>query len=271
MRFETASVDGRAVQYLQSGRADAARALVMVHGFALGAKMWEPQIKAFERAMPDASWRLIAPALPGHDGSERVPEPSIESYARQMLELLDHLGLNRPVLGGLSMGGYVAFGMLRRAPQRFDALILADTRSTADNEETRAMRLKTMDVARREGPGAVADDQLPRLLGATTRSRRPDIVAGVRRLIEAQPPEGIADAAQAMMTRSDSGPLLPTIRVPTLVVVGAEDLITPPSAAEAMRAVIPNASLVTIPDAGHLANLENPEAFNDALFAFLRS
>jgi pimeloyl-ACP methyl ester carboxylesterase len=184
--------------------------------------------------------------LPGHDDAGRVAEPTIDAYARQVFGVLDHAGVARAVVAGVSMGGYIAFAMLRQAPGRFAGLVLADTRSTADNDEGRALRRRT-----------------------TTRARRPDVVATVRRLIEAQPAEGVADAARAMMTRPDSTPLLPTIDVPTLIIVGEEDVITPPEDAERMHAAIPGASVVRIPEAGHLSNLEDPARFDEALIRFM--
>lgn len=260
----TVRVEGRSVQYLSSG--EGRRTLVFLHAFPMGAQMWTPQLGGFD------GWRVIVPALPGFDGSDRWPDPSVETYARQVIGLLDALGVERPVVGGLSMGGYVTFAWLRQAPGRAAAIILADTRATADAPEARPSRERMIELAMSGGPSAVADDFLPKLFGPTTLGHRPTVVAAVRRMIEAQRAEVIADAVGVLMTRPDSRPQLATTGLPTLVVVGEEDSLTPPADAEAMHAALGDRStLVRIPRAGHMANLEDPEAFNAAVERFLHA
>jgi 3-oxoadipate enol-lactonase len=175
------------------------------------------------------------------------------------------------VFGGLSMGGYVIFGVLRQAPERVSGLILADTRTSTDNPERRAARERSIAKARREGARAIADEMLPGILGPTTHAERPDVVARTRALIEAQPPETIAAALEAMMTRPDSADVLDRVRVPALMIAGEEDTVTPPSDAEFMRQRLRGSRLATIPRAGHMANLEAPDAFNAAMAEFLAS
>jgi pimeloyl-ACP methyl ester carboxylesterase len=226
--------------------------------------MWTPQLGAFD------GWRVIAPAFPGFDGSDAWPDPSVETYARQAIGLLDALGVDRPVVCGLSMGGYVTFALLRQAPGRPAGVMLADTRATADAPEARPSRERMIQLAMNDGPPAVAADFLPKLFGPTTLGQRPAVVADVRRMIESQRAEVIADAVRVLMTRPDSRAQLPALRVPTLVVVGEEDSLTPPADAEAMHAAMGERStLVRIPGVGHMSNVEDPKAFNGAVSRFL--
>jgi pimeloyl-ACP methyl ester carboxylesterase len=238
-------------------------ALVLVHAFPMGTAMWQPQMEAA------AGWRTIALPLPGFDGHPLAAERTVDAYARDLLETLDGMGVRRAVFGGLSMGGYVIFGILRQAPERVAGLILADTRTSTDSPERRAARQRSIELARREGPTAIADEMLPGLLGPTTQAHRPEVARRVRALIEAQPAETIAAALEAMMNRPDSTAAVAQVRVPTTIIVGAEDILTPPSDAEHLHRTIPGSTLVTIPGAGHMSNLEAPAAFNDALLTFL--
>jgi pimeloyl-ACP methyl ester carboxylesterase len=240
--------------------------VVLVHGFPLGFHLWDKQV------LPD-SWFALAPALPGFDGTPDPPADStrIDDYARSVLELLDALHVKSFVVGGVSMGGYVTFAIWKLAAARCRGLILADTRAGADTEQGRAAREKMLDLVRREGPAAVANDMMPKLLGSTTRTRRPEVVQETMRMVESQTADGIAAAIVRIRDRPDSTELLPSIGVPCLIIVGEEDELTPPPESEKMAAAIPNARLEWIGDAGHLANLETPNPFNLALRTFLSS
>ena len=260
----TAAAAGVDVHYREIGPPDAPQTVVLIHGFPLGAGMWEPQ-----RVPP--GWRAIAPALPGFDGAP-LPDPgstAMDDYARPVLALLDELGVRSAVIGGVSMGGYVVFALWRLAASRCRALILADTRASADPAAGRAGRDRMIDLVRREGPSAVGEEMLPKLLGAGTHAERPEVVAAVRRLIAAQSSDGIAAALVRLRDRPDATALLPAIDAPALVIVGEEDTLTPPGDSEQLCAALPHASLVRIPGAGHLSNLEDPDAFNAALARFL--
>jgi len=281
-------IGGRLVRYMDIGDSSAERVLVLIHAFPMGTAMWAPQLEAFP------GWRVIAPALPGFDGSDWAVMPgplrpstegrgassdvdgrgtkpayAIDAYADHVVAILDDLGIERPVIGGLSMGGYVIFGLLRRAPDRASALILADTRPSADSGDRLAARRRTLDIVATAGARGVADDMVPKLLSPRTHAGQPAVVAEVRRLIESQPAATIAEATRAMMTRPESTALLVSVRVPTLIIVGAEDVITTPADAEGMRQAIPASQVVVIPGAGHMSNLEAPAAFNAAVRAFL--
>jgi 3-oxoadipate enol-lactonase len=253
------------LEFLPSPTARARGALVLLHAFPLNARMWEPQ-----RVLAEQGWRVIVPQFRGMDGGERVqPVTSMDDFAGDVIDLADALHLQDAVFCGLSMGGYVALAIFRHAPRYLRALVLADTRAGADTPEGVEGRKKMIALVREKGPAAVADQMLPKLLGATTLRERPEIAQRVRELIMSNSAEAIVGAVTAMMTREDSTPLLATIHCPTLVVAGAEDALIAPGASEDMQREIPGSSLVVLPSAGHLSNLEQPDAFNAAVGRFL--
>ena len=266
-RMQTSSiiVGGQTVRYLAGGAADSPRVLVLLHPFPVGTVTWQPQVDAF----PD--WRVLVPSLPGFDGSDLHGESTVDAFAAHVEAFLTTLGIARAVFGGLSMGGYVLLALWRRQRSLIEGMLLADTRGGADSADVRGARQTMLDTLAAHGPGVIAEDVIPKLLGETTRRERPDIAALCRQRIESQPADAIASAIRAMMTRPDARPSLSSIDVPTLVLVGEEDLLTPPSEAEQLQRGIPGAALVRIPAAGHLSSLENPKVFNEATGGFLRS
>ena len=230
--------------------------------------MWRPQI---ERA-PEG-WQFIAPDLRGF-GSRRTSvdvTPSMDAFASDLAAFLDALEIDRAVVGGLSMGGYITFALLRKSPERLSAVLLSNTRAGADTAEGVEGRKRMSELVRANGPGAVADEMLPKLLGATSARERPRLAAGVRAMIEGNSAEGIDAAVHAMMRRPDSTPMLGAITIPALVIAAEEDVLIPPSDAEALNRAIPRSRLVVLPGAGHLPNLEVPEQFSLALADFLAS
>ena len=227
--------------------------------------MWERQL-----ALADDGWRVLAPQFRGFDGGTGdPPATSVDDYAGDVIDLLDALHIEQAVVGGLSMGGYVTFAVLRHAARYVQGLVLADTKSQADTPEGVEGRKRMLQLVQEKGPAAIADEMIPKLLGDTTRRARPDVVERVRTLVLSSSTDAIAGGVRALMTRPDSTPLLHTIHVPTLILVGAEDSVTPPSAAHDMHRAITGSELVEIPDAGHLSNLEQPERFHTALARFL--
>lgn len=238
--------------------------VVLLHGFPHNRSLWAPQTSALIE-----HGRCIAPDLRGFGESGREGPYSMDQYALDVAELLEKLGVEKAVVGGLSMGGYVAFALWRLRPDLVRALVLADTRPGADSPETRRKRLETMALARERGAGAVANAQITGMVGATTRAQNPALVDGLHQMLASAPVEGIIGALQAMMDRPDSTDLLPTIDVPTLIVVGEEDALTPVKESRAMHAAIPGSRLEVIPGAGHCSNLEKPAAFNHVLGEFL--
>jgi 3-oxoadipate enol-lactonase len=233
-------------------------AVVLLHAFPLSPDMWEPQRHVLESRF------TLCPAFPGFGGA--VPgEPSLDGFARFVLGDMDAAGVDRAVVVGLSMGGYVAFRLLAVAPERVAGLVLADTRAGADDEAGRARRTEQATRVRDEGVSWLGDALVPALLGETTRRERPAVEAHVRAMIGAAAPEGVARALEAMRDRPDSTGLLPGIGVPTVVVVGEEDTLTPPSEAQAIANAVPGARLVVLAGAGHLSSMEAPDTFNRVL------
>lgn len=240
--------------------------IVLLHAFPLNARMWAPQLAALP-----VGWRAVAPDFRGFGRSPRGNPPArhVRDHAVDVLGLIDTLGLGQVVIAGVSMGGYVAFECWRQRPEVVRGLVLADTRAEADSEEARARRTVMQATAARDGVEAVIDAMLPGLLGASTRTDDPHLAVEVRRWALESAPDGIVDALEALRTRPDSRPDLPSMRCPTLVVVGSEDTLTPPAVAHVLADGIAGATYVEIPRAGHLANVEQPEAFNGALTGFL--
>ena len=246
-------------RYLEAGEG---WPVVLLHAFPLTADMWRPQLDA----VPDG-WRFIAPDLRGFGPSQSNPAQTMEDLAGGVGELLDALRIESASIGGLSMGGYVMFELLRQDRNRFPRLVLADTRATADTDEGKAGRDKMIDSAHRSGADAVVDEMLPKLVA--NRSRRPELEAEIRALARCNSPAALAGALGAMRDRPDSTVLLETIAVPTLIVCGEEDVLTPPTEARSMQSRIRRSNLVILPGAGHLSNMEVPEEFSTALADFL--
>jgi pimeloyl-ACP methyl ester carboxylesterase len=239
---------------------------VLLHAFPLSSAMWLPQREGLA-----GRFRVITPDLRGFGGSLLgKDEPSIDAMADDVDRLLQSKGLARAVIGGLSMGGYVAMALCRRHPERVQGLVLADTKATADPEPARENRLRI--AARLEMDGSTAvlvEEVLPHLVGPTTIRQRAMIYGRVRGLVQATPPQAAAWAQRAMAGRPDSFGTLRETRAPALVVVGSEDTLATEADARAMAEALPNAELLVIPRAGHLSAIEQPELFNQAVAEFL--
>ncbi|HXK09152.1 MAG TPA: alpha/beta fold hydrolase [Vicinamibacteria bacterium] len=257
-----ATIDGAPIEYEVSGKGPA---VLLLHAFPLGLFMWDAQAEALA-----PTHRVIRFDARGFGGSPVGTGPlTMERIADDGAALLDHLGIERAVVGGCSMGGYAAFAFVRRHPQRLAGLVLQDTRAGADTAEAKANRAALAEKVLADSPKAAVDAFLPKLVGETTHRERPALVAHLEERILGTSPPGIANALRGLAARADSRETLPTISVPTLVLVGAEDALTPPSEGALLAAAIRGARLDVIPRAGHLANLENPGALNEALVAFL--
>jgi pimeloyl-ACP methyl ester carboxylesterase len=238
-------------------RAMADLPLVLLHAFPLDARMWNPV-----RGPLSSRVRLITPDQRGL-GRTGLPEtdrePSLEDAALDVLAMLDKLELDRVVLGGCSMGGYLSMAVLRKAPDRIGGLVLIDTKASADAPAAAANRRAVAERAEAQGvSGWLATSMLGNLLSVGTIYKRPDIAATVRDIVDSQPPSGVAWAQRAMAGRPDSLDLLRETEVPALVVVGAEDRLTTPDAAKEMADALPDSRLVVLPGAGHLSPLEKP-------------
>ena len=250
------------------GYDDAGRGLpvVFLHGFPHDRTLWSHQRVALSSRI-----RCIVPDLRGFGESTGTAQ-DIDTYADDTVRLLDHLEIDDAVVCGLSMGGYVAMALWRRHPSRVRGMVLCDTRAGADSAQQRAARDDLIAKARAEGAAAVADLQLAKMVGPDTHAGRPDVVDTMRAMMARQSVPAITGALQALRDRPDSRETIGSITVPTLVIVGEDDALTPPSEAEAMMALLPAAAgarLETIEGAGHVSCIERPAAVTHALADFL--
>jgi pimeloyl-ACP methyl ester carboxylesterase len=240
--------------------------LVLLHGFPLSSQMWTP-IRA---ALGEAS-RAITPDLRGFGDSDK-PETGyeMETLASDVLALADRLGLDRFVLGGHSMGGYVAFRVLAAAAGRVAGLVLVDTRAEADDDQGRARRQDSIAAIGRGEVGAFLDGFVGRLVGPSAKTRAPRLLDELRAVAGAASPHALAGCLAGMAGRPDSHELLQRFKGPALVIVGQEDELTPPTAAHAMAADLADAELVVIARSGHTPSVERPIPVAEAMLAFLR-
>lgn len=241
--------------------------IVFLHGFPHDRTLWAAQRVALA---PQA--RCIVPDLRGFGHSSTHGPHSVEQYADDVAALLDHLGVARAVVCGLSMGGYVAMALWRRHPDRVTALVFCDTRAGADTDEGKARRDELAAMVKQGGTRVIADAQLTGMVGATTRERRPEVVAALRAMMGRQSAAGVIGALQALRDRPDARETLRTVSVPSLVLVGEEDVLTPIKEARAIAEALPSAARVRleiIAGAGHVPCLERPAATTHALSDFL--
>lgn len=267
--------------------ADSRGSVVFIHGFPFDGSMWEPQLAA----LPDG-WRGLAPDLRGFGRSDlraapgdvplgsriggRVALPhepvlTMHRLADDVATLIEEEAAGPAVVCGMSMGGYVAFALHRRHPELVGALVLADTRAEADTDEGRENRMRMAQSARDSGAEAIARAMLPSILAEGTIALNHETTDRVRSMILGTPAETIIAALAGMAARRDATSELTSMDVPALVIVGDEDRLTPPHVVRAMAERMPRARLEVIPEAGHVANLENPAAFNAVLTEFLQT
>ncbi len=241
--------------------------VVLLHGFPFNRSLWRDQATELS-----ATHRIITPdlrgfgATPADDGAEPA---TMEQMATDVAALLDRLELKRVILGGLSMGGYVALAFYRLYPRRVRALILADTRAQADTDEARRNRETLAQRTLAEGMQPIADTMVHKMVAPATLTEQPEVMKHLRAMIMSTPPAGAAAALRGMALRRDQTRLLTNIIAPTLIIVGSEDAITPPADAQLMRREIGGARLEVLAGAGHCSNLERPVEFNQALKKFL--
>ena len=245
------------VSFDQSGQAGSP-ALVLLHAFPLSSAMWRDQLDLF-----GSRFRVLAPDARGvGETSPFFGAPSIETMARDLAALLDSLSIETAIVGGCSMGGYVALELARRFPSRLRGLILCDTRADPDSDEARRGREEMMAFARQNDGSAVAEKMLPKLLCDETRDNHPKIVARVRDLARPLSGDSAAELVQALRDRRDSTPVLSSIAVPTLVIGGRDDVPAPLAVMAEMAARIPRSKHVVIEGAGHLSSLEQSDIWN---------
>ncbi len=239
--------------------------LVLLHPFPANRGIWMPVAE-----MLATRYRIVLPDLRGHGDSGVGEGPAtMGKHADDITRVCDDAGVSRAIFGGISIGGYILFEFWRRHRERVSALILCDTKAAADNDEGRRNRLKAADDVEKHGPNDFLDSMIARLLGQTTRTNRPDVVGAARAIMAKSTVPGLAAVQRGMAERPDSVPTLATINVPTLVLVGEEDVLTPVSEAETMRRNIPNATMAVIPKAGHYAPFEQPQESGRVIRQFL--
>lgn len=273
MRREQVTIGRKQISYLVSepgapaSRQRPLRTVLFIHAFPLHAEMWEPNLGA----LPEG-WRGIAPDLRGFGQSPLPPgsQHRILDFAGDMIDLLDRLDATSAVVVGCSMGGYTLFEMIHTAQNYVAGAVLVSTKATADTEEGQAGRKAMIERLERGGVAAIANEMLPKLLGMTTQRERPDLERHVRHMINSNKPETVKMAITALMERADSTPLLAHMKMPTLIIAGAEDTLIPPAQAEEMHKAIPNSQCEIMPFAGHLPNLEQTSPFDALLYQFLQ-
>ena len=239
--------------------------VVLLHPFPSDHTFWSGAAERLE-----SRYRLILPDLRGHGESTAGDGPAtMHKHAQDIARVCDELRIAKAVFAGCSIGGYVLFEIWRRSRERVRALVFCDTKALADTEEGRAQRLKTAEDAEQRGPEYVIGNMFARLLGETTQRNRPDVVSAARGTMNRTTAEGFAAVQRGMAERPDSTPTLATIAVPTLVLGGEEDRLSPPQELQRIASGIPGASLKIIAKAGHLAPMEQPEEVGIALRQFL--
>lgn len=240
--------------------------LLLIHGFPLNREMWRPQIETLSTTA-----RVIALDLRGHGQSPPTEGPySMDLLADDCAGVLEALKVDQPVVVcGLSMGGYVSLAFFRRRPEKVSGMILASTRAGADSVEAKINRDKAALLVENNGTQSVIDSMLPIIMAPQTYREKPELVSQVAGIMEKTSTSGMVSAFKGMKTRPDSTPTLGQIKVPTLIIHGADDQIVPLSDSEAMHTAISDSRLEVIPDAGHLPNLEQAQLFNRAVESFL--
>jgi 3-oxoadipate enol-lactonase len=257
------NVDGLRLAYTDSGLG---APVVLLHGYPFNQSLWNEQVAAL-----NSGCRVITPDLRGlGDSDASTGAATMNRMAQDVAALLDHLEISRAVIGGLSMGGYVALAFYKQFPSRVRALVLADSRAQADTQEGKQTRSQQAEKAVAEGMAGIADAMLPKLLTPETVSKRPELVKRVRDMMLKTKPEGAAGALLGMAERDDQTALLSQITCPTLILVGQDDPITPVQDSEKMHREIAGSRLVVLDNAAHVSNLERTEEFNEELTRFLK-
>ena len=238
--------------------------LVLIHAFPFNADMWEPQREALS-----GQYRVVTFDLPGFGRDKRPGLRSLEECADAVAAMLDALHIDRCMVGGCSMGGYILMAFLRRYADRVLAMILADTRGGADSEEAKGNRYTQAAAVRASGMNAVVDGMLPKLLSEASKSGDAGLEIRVRSMMMQSTPEATARMLEAMAARSDSFAMLSGLVIPACVIVGAQDVLTPPAEAQHLAEVLAAHELHIVDKAGHLTNLEAPEDFNRIVSNFI--
>jgi 3-oxoadipate enol-lactonase len=255
------TIDGQTLYFTENGSGPA---LVLAHGFPLDSRMWDAQ-----SAELSGHYRVICPDFRGFGQSKSESPFTIESLADDLYQLLTKIDARPAVLAGLSMGGYVALAYAKKYANDLRGLVLVDTRADADTPEGKANRDKMVALVRQAGSKPIADAMLPRLLAPDATRTRPQVAKELRSIMDSCPPRTIEHALLAMRDRPDQTALLASIAIPTLIIVGDADAITPPTVAQAMHKQIPGSQLAIIRGTGHMAPMEQPAQVNQAVRQFM--
>lgn len=240
-------------------------ALILIHAFPLNKEMWNQQVEYFKR-----NYRVITFDIRGLGGSA-VSQYTLEFIVDDLITLMNELKIEKAVLGGLSMGGFVALRAIERNPEKFTALLLADTKSEPDSDQSKLGRYKALREIKDKGLNYFIENFVKKSLSTKTQKLHPKVFASIMKSLSSHTAEGVSAALLALTSRTDTTASLELIKVPTLIIVGENDSITPLSTSENLHTKIKGSSLVIIPGAGHLANLENSEEFNKAVDRFLKN
>lgn len=241
--------------------------VIFIHGFPFNKSSWEHQLDLLKN-----EYRVVAYDVRGHGHSDSGTQPfSVQQFVTDLFLLMDALDIKKATICGLSMGGYIALAACKQDPQRISSLILCDTQCVADTEEAKIKRNDTILAVQANGLQQYATDSTEKLFSKTSLTDKPKVVSAIEEIILHTPMETITNTLMALAGRSETCSSLHAIKVPVLIVVGADDQITPPEAAQKMHKLIPQSELKILEDAGHLSNLEAPESFNMHLLTFLKS
>ncbi len=241
--------------------------IIFLHGFPLNKSMWDNQVEKLKD-----NYRVIAYDIRGHGDTDLgAIDFSIDLFAQDLMCFMDALKIEKTMLCGLSMGGYIALNAIENHPNRFSALILSDTNCTADSSEAKENRMKTIVGVKENGVEKLADGLIPKLFAPQSFKTNSEEIAAVKEMIMKTSKQSLYNSLHAMANRKETCSKLPKIKVPVLILVGKEDKITPPEAAKAMHEKIKNSALHIISNAGHLSNMENPVEFNSQLKKFIDS
>jgi pimeloyl-ACP methyl ester carboxylesterase len=262
-----ATINNCLTRYIDIG-ISTAPPVIFIHGFPFSHRMW-----AFPGGQTEAlasTNRVIAYDLRGHGESEvGTGHYSIEFFVDDLIGLMNHLSIDKAVLCGLSMGGYIALRAVERHGERVSGLVLCDTRSEPDPNEGKVKRAQAIRDLQENGVRQYAENYVKNVFAPESLQSKPEAVKMIQSIIERTAPLSISGTLMALAARTDTTPSLPFIKVPTLILVGEKDVLTPPAASKAMQEKIPNAQMAVIPNAAHMSNMENPSEFNKHLTAFV--
>jgi 3-oxoadipate enol-lactonase len=257
------TVNDLTVSYNDEGE-NGAPVIIFIHGFPFNKSMWDKQFKALKE-----NYRVIAYDVRGHGNSDAGKgDFSIELFANDLLSFMDALKIDKAMLCGLSMGGYIALNAVEKYPDRFDALILSDTTCVADTPEVKEKRMKAIESIKKAGVEKYAEESIKNLFAPESLSTKKEEIAAVREMIVNTSKQSLYKTLKAFYERKETCSKLKDINIPVLIMVGKEDKITPPEAAQMMHEKIEDSILYIIENAGHLSNIENPFDFNNQLEEF---